>query len=254
MRSPKAKIVAIVQARTTSTRLPNKVMHPILGKPMIIHQLERIDRCRYIDKLIVATSDHDTDDELTRVCEGLGYNVSRGSLQNVFDRIWSAVERIDYDHLIRLTGDCPLTDPEIIERVIREHLNEGADYSSNTIVPTFPDGLDVEILTNKTFQRIFERAFKPSHFEHVTSFVSENKNDFFIHQILSRPDLSSLRWTVDEPIDLELIIKIFENLYLDKPNFSMNDILELVQRPSSNMPDNSHIPRNEGLAKSTNCE
>ena len=245
-----SSVIAVVQARTTSKRLPNKVMSPILGKPMIIHQLDRIKRCRHVDHLIVATSDHDTDDTLTEVCKDFGYNASRGSLHNVVDRIWRALEKIDYGHLVRLTGDCPLADPEIIDQVIAEHLERGADYTSNTIVPTFPDGLDVEVLTRKTFRRIVYGAHKPSHYEHVTSFVSENKNDFFIHQVLSETDLSSLRWTVDEPIDLELITKIYEELYSREPNFSMHDVLELIQCPSLNMPDNSHITRNEGYAKS----
>ena len=117
-------------------------------------------------------------------------------------------------------------------------------------MPTFPDELDVEILTKKTFQRIVKDAYKPSHLEHVTSFVIENKDDFFIHQILFKSDLSSLRWTVDEQIDLELIVKIFENLYLHKGDFSMHDILALVQCASSNMHDNSHIRCNEGLSHS----
>ena len=248
------KIVAIVQVRTTSKRLPNKALRLILGKPMIIHQLDRVSKCLYIDHLIVATSDHSTDDELTKVCKDFGYNVSRGSLHNVVDRIWCAVEKIDFGHLVRLTGDCPLSDPKIIDRVIVEHLKEGADYSSNTIIPTFPDGLDVEVLTKKTFRRIVDGAFKPSHFEHVTSFVSENENDFFIHQVLLKSDLSSLRWTVDEPVDLELITKIYEKLYLQKCNFSMDDVLELIQCWSSKLPDNSHIPRNEGYAKSVREE
>lgn len=243
-------IVAIVQARTTSKRLPNKVMSPILGKPMIIHQLDRIRRSRYVDHLIVATSDHYTDDTLTKVCRDFGYSTSRGSLGNVVERIWHAVEKIDFGHLVRLTGDCPLADPSIIDRVIAEHLEQGADYTSNTILPTFPDGLDVEVLTKKTFRRIVFGAHKPSHFEHVTSFVSENKNDFLIHQVLSEPDLSSLRWTVDEPIDLEVITKIYEELYPRKPKFSMHDVLELIECLSTNMPDNSHITRNEGYCRS----
>lgn len=243
-------IVAIVQARTTSKRLPNKVMSPILGKPMIIHQLDRIRRCQNIDHLIVATSDHTSDDKLTKVCKDFGYSTSRGSLHNVVERIWHAVDKLDFGHLVRLTGDCPLADPEIIDRVIAEHLERGADYTSNTIVSTFPDGLDVEVLTKKTFQRIVSAAHKPSHFEHVTSFVSENKKDFFIHQVLSEPDLSSLRWTVDEQIDLKLITKIYEELYSRNPNFSMHDVLELIQCSSSIMPDNSHITRNEGYLRS----
>ena len=112
------KIVAIDQARTTSNRLPNKVMHPILGTPMIIHQLDRINRSDHIDQLIVATGDHSTDDELTQVCKGFGYNVSRGSFHNVVDRIWCAVEKVDYDQLVRLSDDCPLKDAKIIDLLL----------------------------------------------------------------------------------------------------------------------------------------
>ena len=245
-------VVAIVQARIKSKRLPNKVMGPISGKLMIIiiHQLDRIRLARHVDHLIVATSDHYTDDKLTRVCGDFGYSISRGSLNNVVERICHAVEKIDFGHLVRLTGDCPLADPRIIDRDIAEHLEQGADYKSNTILPTFPDGLNVEVLTKKNFRRIISGAQKTSHLEHVTSFVSENKNDFLIHQVLSDPDLSSWRWTVDDPIDLELITKIYGELCPLKRNFSTHEALELIECLSTNMPDNSQITRKEGYFRS----
>ena len=243
-------VVAIVQPRTTSKRLPNKVMNPILGKPLIMHQLDRIRLARHVDHLIVANSDHYTDDKLTRVCGDFGYSISRGSLNNVVERICHAVEKIDFGHLVILTGDCPLADPRIIDRDIAEHLEQGADYKSNTILPTFPDGLNVEVLTKKNFRRIISGAQKTSHLEHVTSFVSENKNDFLILQILLDPNLSSLRWTVDESIDLELIKKIYEEFYPLKRYFSTDDVLDLIKCLSTNMPDNSHITRNEGYFRS----
>lgn len=245
-------VVAVVQARSSSARLSNKVMQPVLGKPMLVHQLERIQRCKRIDKLIVATSDQAADDELAKTCQNLGYCVARGSLNNVLERFYMALKNIPYDHLVRLTGDCPLVDPELVDRVIIEHLNNNADYTSNVLVPSFPDGLDVEVLKKRAFALVFERAQSFSQLEHVTSYIYENPQSFKIHKVASDTDLSFHRWTVDEPVDFELITKIYEGLYPMKPDFLMDDVLDFIKVHSSELPKNSHIIRNEGYIESLN--
>ena len=145
--------IAIVQARTSSSRLPGKVLRPILGTPMIVHQLWRIERSKLIDKIILATSDDKSDDQLSLLCYQAGFNVFRGSLNNVLNRFQKAIASEDCAHVVRLTGDCPLCDPKIIDDVIESHLNTGAEYTSNALTPSFPDGLDVEVVTKTALKK-----------------------------------------------------------------------------------------------------
>ena len=136
-------ILAILQARMTSTRLPNKVLAPILGQPMLARQIERLRRATTLDKLVVATSDDASDDPLAAMCEDISVPFYRGSLNDVLGRFKGVCEAFgSVNHIVRLTGDCPLADPAVIDAVVRHHLASGADYTSNALQPTWPDGLD----------------------------------------------------------------------------------------------------------------
>lgn len=243
-------ILAILQARVSSTRLPGKVLKPILGVPMILRQIERIQRAESIDKLIVATSMEQSDDELVDLCEQYGIECARGSLNDVLDRFYQVAARYKPDHIVRLTGDCPLTDPKIIDEVIQKHLTGHYDYTSNTIEPTYPDGLDVEIFRLSCLERAWQEANIPSQREHVTLFFYQHPELFYIGSVKNTMDLSKLRWTVDELEDFLVVNTIYEQLYPHNSAFSTKDILDYLNNHDNVGDINSRFTRNEGLIKS----
>lgn len=243
-------ILGILQARVSSTRLPGKVVREILGAPMLARQLERVLRSRAMDRLVVATSVDQTDDIIERLCSGRGVPCFRGSLEDVLDRFYRAARPYNPDHVVRLTGDCPLADPELIDRVIHFHTRGGYDYTSNTVVPTFPDGLDVEVVRFSCLVRAWEEADLPSQREHVTLFMYNNPERFKIGSFRGGSDLSRMRWTVDEPRDLEFVTKIYEALYPENPEFTTGDILAFLGKNRELLNLNSMYDRNEGLLKS----
>ncbi len=243
-------ILAILQARSTSTRLPQKVLQPVLGTPMLMRQIERVQRAKNIDNLLVATSMDATDDAIERLCVEGNVFCFRGSLDDVLDRFYRAAQQFSPDQIVRLTGDCPLSDPGLIDDVIEFHVSGGYDYVSSALEPTFPDGLDVEVFRFSCLEEAWREAELPSQREHVTLFINGQPNRYKIGSFRNDTDLSHLRWTVDEPVDFELISKIYEALYPSKPAFTMRDILELLDSNPELKDINSHHGRNEGLQKS----
>jgi len=247
-------ILAILQARVSSTRLPGKVLKPILGMPMIFRQIERLKHAKKIDKLIVATSVDPSDDKLATACHHFGVACYRGNLNDVLDRFYGAAQQDKPEHIVRLTGDCPLADPEIVDKVIKHHLQGKYDYTSNTIEPTYPDGLDAEIMTYSCLQQMWNQAKKQSEREHVTLFVYNNKELFNIGSVRQTIDLSHLRWTVDEPEDFMLVEKIYQDLYNKNTLFLTNEILEYSKNNHKLIELNEKFARNEGLMKSLKSE
>lgn len=244
------KVVAILQARCNSSRLPNKILKPILGKPMIQWQIERLEQCTNIDKLIIATSVEDSDLPLVQLGIKLDVSVHRGSLNNVLERFYQVAIQTEPDLIVRLTGDCPLIDPSIVDKVI-DFMKEGDfDYVSNSIEPSYPDGLDVEVFSFDTLKELYENANLSSEKEHVTLFVANNKDKFKIGVYKNSIDLSHHRWTVDEPNDFKLVTAIFEGLVDLKNEFGMSDILNFLESEPNLNDLNSDIQRNEGLLKS----
>ena len=172
-------IVAVLQARTSSSRLPGKVLAEIAGVPMLLRQIERIRRSRRIDSLIIATSAESDDDRLAELCEKNGITCHRGSLNDVLDRVIGAVRASEASWVVRLTGDCPLTDPEVIDRVIAAAVDEpNVDYATNALEPTYPDGLDVEIVSREALETAWREATLPSEREHVTPFITSRPERF----------------------------------------------------------------------------
>jgi len=243
-------ILAILQARMTSTRLPGKVMRPLLGKPMLARQIERIKRAKLIDRISIATSEHVSDDCIATLATETGLSCYRGALDDVLDRFYRAARNFTPLHVVRLTGDCPLADPDLIDRVIEHHIRGNYDYTSNTIEPTFPDGLDIEVFTFSALAAAWRNAKTPSAREHVTLHIYSNPERFRIGSYKSQNDLSKLRWTVDEAVDFDLVQLIYQSLYPTKPAFTTNDIIELLdQRPGLKIMNTDH-QRNEGLLRS----
>lgn len=242
--------LAILQARTTSSRLPGKVLRPILGKPMLLHQIERILHARRVDDLIVATSDDPSDDTLAETLEDAGVAVHRGDLDDVLARFKGAADRFPgAGTLLRLTGDCPLADWEVIDRIVEAFETGGYDYISNCDPPTWPDGLDVEVLSRDALDAAFEEATLKSEREHVTPFIRNGRDRFRVGNVEADTDLSALRWTVDEPEDFAFVAAVYERLYPHNPAFRTPDILALLRR-EPDLAANTQFERNEGYALS----
>ncbi len=224
-------VIAILQARTSSTRLPGKVLLPIVGKPMLALQIERIARARAIDQLIVATSDEPGDNALADLCLALGVHCYRGSLNDVLDRFYQAVQSLAPrvpQHIVRLTGDCPLLSPRLLDALVQQHLEAGADYSCNCYPPSLPDGLDAEVVRWSTLARAWAEAPPGLHREHVTSYVRDQmagvKKAVYQHP----QNYSSLRLTVDYPEDFTLVTRIYEALYPQQPDFELEAVIDLL--------------------------
>ncbi|MCK4632375.1 MAG: glycosyltransferase family protein [candidate division Zixibacteria bacterium] len=240
-------ILAVLQARTSSSRLPGKVLKPIMGKPMLARQLERVNRASKVDRLIVATSVDVSDNDLATLCGELGQPCFRGSLDDVLNRFYLAVQEEKPEHVVRLTGDCPLADPSLIDSVIQYHLDGAYDYVSNGLEPTFPDGLDVEVMRFVALETAWKEAKLPSEREHVTPFIWNQPERFKIAAFKGEVDRSHLRWTVDEPDDLELVRQIYGELYPRNPEFTTEDILQLLEERPELCQLNSSFKRNEGF-------
>lgn len=217
---------------------------------MLWRQLERVLRVRNIDKLVVATSDRPEDRDVGALCEAFDVECFFGSLDDVLDRFYQAAKRYNPVHVVRLTGDCPLSDPEVIERIIEFHLEGEYDYTSNTIEPTFPDGLCAEIMQYSCLQQAWQEARLPSEREHVTPFIIKRPERFKLGNFKGEEDLSALRWTVDEPEDFVLVTRIYEALYPQNPQFTMRDILDFLDKNPELIAINSAFERNEGYRKS----
>ncbi|HXN88188.1 MAG TPA: glycosyltransferase family protein, partial [Methylocella sp.] len=173
------RTVAIIQARMTSTRLPGKVLKEICGKPMLARQIERVARARLVDLVAVATSEDASDDPIAALCAELGIPSYRGSLADVLGRFQGASERLGpADHIVRLTGDCPLTDPAIVDACVAVHIANSADYTANGVERTYPDGLDVEVMTASALARAAREAKDPFQREHVTPHIYRNPEIF----------------------------------------------------------------------------
>jgi spore coat polysaccharide biosynthesis protein SpsF len=243
-------ILGILQARVSSSRLPGKVLKPILGNPMLIRQIERIIQSRLINRLIIATSIDESDDAIEAICKNYSLEFFRGQLNDVLDRFYCVAKPLNPEHVVRLTGDCPLVDPELIDSVIDFHLRGDFDYSSNTIDPTYPDGLDVEVFRFSCLEKAWHEAKLPSQREHVTPFIKKQPNLFKIGSFKNDADLSHLRWTVDELPDFVLVEKIYQALYPGNRYFGTKDILDFIGKHPELCEINFGYLRNEGLQKS----
>lgn len=240
-------ILGVLQARMSSRRLPGKVLAPVAGAPMLARQVERLRRCRRLDALVLATSADESDDPLAAAAERLALAVSRGALDDVLDRVHRAASAYAPDHVVRLTGDCPLADPDVIDACIELHVAGAHDYTSNIHPPTWPDGLDVEVLTRATLETAWREAREPVEREHVTWFVHQRPQRFRPGNLEAGRDLSHLRWTVDEPEDLELVRAVYDALYDPaSPVFTTDDVLDLLERRPDIATLNSHHVRNAG--------
>ena len=227
-------ILAILQARMSSTRLPGKVLRPLAGAPMVLRQIERTNRSRRIDRLVVATSDDRTDDVLTDVLEAKGVEVFRGPLEDVLGRYAGALQaKGPADHVVRMTADCPFIDWEVIDAVIEAHLAADVDYTANTWRRrSFPKGLDVDIVKAAVLAEAAAEASDPYEREHVLPFIYGHPERYRLQGFEQAGDEGEVRWTVDLPEDLEFASAVYDALYPQDPAFTTDAVRRLIaERP-----------------------
>jgi spore coat polysaccharide biosynthesis protein SpsF (cytidylyltransferase family) len=250
MKGNNMSILGIIQARVGSTRLPRKVLLDLEGKTVLEHVVCRVKQSTKITDILVATTLSWDDLAIVKLCAENGILVFCGSVDDVLDRYYQAAKIVKPDHIVRITADCPLMDPAVIDMVIMQHLSVGADYSTNTNPETFPDGEDVEVISFECLKQAWEKADLLSEREHVTPFIRKNPSKFKLSNIEWTSDLSKKRWTIDNPEDYEFIKLIYQKLYKNNHSFNMQAILDYLSAHPEIEKINSKIGRNEGYAKS----
>jgi len=244
------KVIAIIQARLGSRRLPGKVLLNLKGKSVIRHVVERTKAAKLVDNVYVATTILEKDLSIIKECSKYNINIFCGSENDVLDRYFQLAKLLKPDHIVRITADCPVIDPRVIDLVIEDHLSKGADYTSNTLEIPYPDGQDVEVFKFSILKEAWEKASLVSEREHVTPYIKFDEKTFKINKILSTNNNAKLRWTLDEKEDFELISIIYDELYDNNPLFSMEDIIDLLKENSSLVDINSMYIREEGYQRS----
>jgi spore coat polysaccharide biosynthesis protein SpsF len=224
-------IVAIIQARMGSTRLPNKTLELIEGKPLLQHVIERIKECKNINKIVIATTKEPNDDQIEIFAKQNNISIFRGNTENVLERYYKAAKEYNASTIVRITADDPFKDPEIIDNIIEQiKKDKTLDYVSNTIKPTFPEGIDTEVLTFKALEKSWKDAHSEFEKEHVTQHIIKNPQKFNIINVLNNEDISKLRWTIDFQEDLDFTREVYKRLYHHNKIFKMRDILQLLER------------------------
>lgn len=242
------KKTAVIQARLSSTRLPGKVLLDLAGVPLLTRAYERVLKARTIEQVVLALPETASNDTLAEFCSKAGMPFFRGSENDVLDRFYSTAKRFGADPIVRITADCPLIDADVIDKVLSDFMSGGADYVSNTLKPTFPDGLDTEVFSFRSLEQAHKEACLSSEREHVTPYIWKHPELFRTRNVANDRDLSKLRWTVDEPRDFEFVVAIyreFGNRY-----FGMREVLRLMDRRPELAVINEGIPMNAGYAKS----
>ena len=222
-------MVAIVQARMGSTRLPGKVLKDIAGQTMLARVMDRLRRARLIDSLLVATTDRPADDAIVEECRRCQLPVFRGDQDDVLDRYYRAAQLTKADAIVRVTSDCPLIDPEVTDKTIAAFLESRPDYAANNLVRTYPRGLDTEVVWMNALAHAWQQAQKSYERSHVTAYIYEHPAEFKILPVTGHADYSSHRWTVDTPEDLEFVRAVYTRLK-DDADFLWRDVLALVER------------------------
>lgn len=223
-------IIVIVQARMGSSRLPGKILKQVLGRPLLSYQIERINRAKHVTGIIIATTTNASEMPIVKLCEHLSYPVFRGSEDDVLSRYYGAAKETGADVIVRLTSDCPVIDPDVIDDVIEYYLSHTYDYVSNSLERSYPRGMDTEVFSFKVLEEAYCKADLEFQREHVTPYIYQNPNIYKLGNVLLSADESNHRWTVDTPEDFELIKLMIEHLYPVTPDFSLKDMLELHKR------------------------
>jgi len=239
------RIVAIIQARMGSTRLPGKVLLDLAGEPVLARVVNRTQRATMLDEVVIATTTESRDEAIVGLCSSRGWAHFRGSEDDVLDRYYQAAKRHHADIVVRITSDCPLIEPEIIDLVVQELLKDGSlDYVSNTLPPrTFPRGLDVEAMTFKTLERAWQEDKNSAWREHVTPYIRRAPEKFKLKAVTNEKDLSHMRWTIDTREDLEFVRRIYN--HFDHDHFSWREVLDLLEEHPEWLEINKSVKQKE---------
>ena len=240
----KENVVAIVQARMGSTRLPGKILKEVLGKSLFEHQIDRLKQSVLLDSIVIATTQNKNDDVIIEKAWHLNLPTSRGSEEDVLDRYYQAANDYKADHIVRITADCPLIDPEIIDNTISYYIDnlDKYDYVSNSLERTFPRGMDVEVFSASVLSEVHTLAKNENEREHVTLFIYNNPEQYRLGNLRNKEgDFSDLRLTVDTQEDFDLIKKIIEEMYSKNPRYRLNDIITLLKQHPEWLSINKHI-------------
>ena len=226
------KIIAVVQARMNSKRLPGKVMLSIIGKPLVWHIYDRLKKSKLVSDVIVSTGNSEKNELLCKFLTDNNIPHFFGNETDLIDRLYQTAKHFNADIIVRVTGDCPLTDPKIMDNLISTFIDspEKYDVVVNNQEYTFPHGLDVEVYSFQILERLWNEIKNPEFREWFTLYLKKNNSNFNILNVRNLKNLSSHRWTVDYPEDFEFIKLIYENLYAENPNFTMDDILKLLKQ------------------------
>lgn len=239
----------MIQARVNSRRFPKKVLAKIESKPMIWHVINRTRKVKGVNKIILITTQKKDDKILLKIAKNNRIQSFVGDEKNVLNRHYQCALKYNADVIIRITGDCPLIDPKIVEKMLDFYIKHDYDYVTNTLVPTFPDGLDTEIFSFKILKKITNKAKLPSEREHVTSYIKNHLSEFQIFNYKNSKDLSKYRWTVDEKDDLRFVREIYSRMS-PKQIFSTKDVLKIISNNPKLVNINNRFNRNEGYVNS----
>lgn len=232
----------------SSSRLPGKPLTPLLGRPLLARLIERVTRARLIDRIVIATTGQPIDDEIARLANDLRIDCYRGAVDDLLDRYYQCAKRYNADHIVRLMGDAPLIDPDIIDLAIRRHLSGQYDFTTNVAPPTYPDGQNVEVASRAALLHTWEHAIQPAERVDWSQYILANRKAFSIGVLTNHVDHSMQRWTVDEAEDLRFVRAVYEALYPANPRFSSSDILDYLSDHPELTAINSH------LAQDHNCK
>ena len=248
------KTVIIVQARMTSTRLPGKVLLPLAGEPMLVRLLERLRRVQRAHGLVIATTTNATDDAIAALSAQRGVPCHRGSEHDVLSRYAEAARLHGADAVVRITSDCPLIDPVLIDQLIATFEAGDNDYVSNMLPPTWPYGMAVEVFSAAALAQAHAEATQAAEREHVTPFIYWHPERYRLRNVASPVDLSHHRWTVDTPEDYELVRRLFDHLMPTHPQFTLADVLALLEAHPGWIAINQHIRQKPAAETQTSKE
>lgn len=244
-------VVAVIQVRMGSTRLPGKSLMELAGKPVIAHVVERTKQAKEVSAVWIATTINKDDDALALWAERTHVPFYRGSVDDVLDRYYQAAKLAKAEVVVRVTGDCPLIDPGVIDEAVRAFKTKGVDYAAaNRRVATYPDGLDVEVMSFAVLERAWKEAKLTSEREHVTPYIWKHPRKFKLFILKHKPDWSKYRITLDEQADYVLLRRIFAEVQ----RLTTENIVAFLDRHNDVRGINKHIVRDEGYAKSLRAD
>lgn len=235
------RIVAIIQARMGSTRLPGKILKKVNGRPLLSYQIERLQQSNYINDLVIATTIDEKDDLIVELCEKNNILSFRGSEEDVLARYYETAKAFKAEAIVRITSDCPIIDVQVVDKTIQYFIDNNFDYVSNTVERTYPRGLDTEIFTFAALEIAYNEAVLERDREHVTAYFYTNPDIFKISNVRNAMDYSKYRWTVDTEEDFQLIKNIIEKLYIENPQFTLHDTVKLMEANPDWFYINAHI-------------